>query len=226
MWSWDPVDPVDSIEMLSKEFASTEVRKYAVSRLAMGTDEDILSMLLQLVQALRFESDGDSPLANLLISRSISNFSLASFFFWYLQGEDARVRDREPIFSKRLHLFRLEAHNHKFYSRLKKEHELVGFLVSIQQEVSNLSIKDRKEKIGWLQIHLKKADFSNYVDTPLPLDPSKRLLRIIPEKAHIFKSAMSPLRINFETNAGEYSVCFSLPLSLSFFLVKQRTHLM
>ncbi|TKR96795.1 hypothetical protein L596_010764 [Steinernema carpocapsae] len=54
---WDPIDPVDALELLSPDFHNIHVRKYAVSRLEVAETDKILLYLPQLVQALRYDGD-------------------------------------------------------------------------------------------------------------------------------------------------------------------------
>uniref|UniRef100_A0A915AJ48 Phosphatidylinositol 3-kinase catalytic subunit type 3 n=2 Tax=Parascaris univalens TaxID=6257 RepID=A0A915AJ48_PARUN len=54
--SWQPVDAGDALELLSPAFLDGRVRRYAVSRLAHASPEQILLYLPQLVQALKYES--------------------------------------------------------------------------------------------------------------------------------------------------------------------------
>ncbi|VDK50743.1 unnamed protein product [Anisakis simplex] len=53
--SWQPVDAGDALELLSPAFLDGRVRRYAVSRLAHASSEQILLYLPQLVQALKYE---------------------------------------------------------------------------------------------------------------------------------------------------------------------------
>lgn len=56
MEDWAPMDVEDALELLSPQFRHPIVRKYAVSRLKEAVDEELLLYLLQLVQALKYES--------------------------------------------------------------------------------------------------------------------------------------------------------------------------
>ena len=55
---WQPLDPEDTLELLTSKFTQPMVRQYAVERLSCSSDEDLLLYLLQLVQALRYEDLG------------------------------------------------------------------------------------------------------------------------------------------------------------------------
>lgn len=50
------MDAGDALELLSPAFLDGRVRRYAVSRLAHASPEQILLYLPQLVQALKYES--------------------------------------------------------------------------------------------------------------------------------------------------------------------------
>ncbi|CUM63192.1 uncharacterized protein PRCAT00000761001 [Priceomyces carsonii] len=94
----------------------TFLRKFAVDRLKLASSDELLLYLLQLVQALRYESwiydknvvpfvgntqnfqmidelNSDNnilryPLAKFLIDRSIKNETLGNFFYWYVKVEN------------------------------------------------------------------------------------------------------------------------------------------
>ena len=93
----------------------TFLRKMAVDRLRLASSDELLLYLLQLVQALKYESliydkktpyiqdtehfemanelndDNDllkSPLAKFLIEKSIENPNLGNFFYWYVKVEN------------------------------------------------------------------------------------------------------------------------------------------
>lgn len=53
---WAPMYVDDALELLSSKFTHPAVRRYAVKRLKNAANEDLLLYLLQLVQALKYES--------------------------------------------------------------------------------------------------------------------------------------------------------------------------
>ena len=55
---WSVVEIEDALELLSKDFQGlTEVRRHAVQCLESASDSDLQLYLLQLVQALRYDSE-------------------------------------------------------------------------------------------------------------------------------------------------------------------------
>lgn len=93
---WEPIDVADALELLSVTFREPIVRKYAVSRIAIADDEELLCYLLQLVQALRYEANTEfGPLAEFLMERAAKSSDLGYYFFWYVtvECEDKRYKD-------------------------------------------------------------------------------------------------------------------------------------
>uniref|UniRef100_A0A336M345 Phosphatidylinositol 3-kinase catalytic subunit type 3 n=1 Tax=Culicoides sonorensis TaxID=179676 RepID=A0A336M345_CULSO len=56
MVQWTPMDVEDALELLTPAFKHPTVRRYAITRLNQAPDDDLLLYLLQLVQALKYES--------------------------------------------------------------------------------------------------------------------------------------------------------------------------
>lgn len=72
-----------------------KLRVFAVDRLRQANSDELLLYLLQLVQALKYEtvtegSDAlkEAPLARFLIEKSVQNGKLGNFFYWYVKVEN------------------------------------------------------------------------------------------------------------------------------------------
>lgn len=74
--------PQVALEFLDSEFTDEYVREFAVAVLKQLPDDKLEGVLLQLVQALKFEAHHDSPLARFLIGRALQNRRIGHFFFW------------------------------------------------------------------------------------------------------------------------------------------------
>lgn len=120
---WRRLDIPDALKLLGKHvaFQTNLVRQYAIDTLATAPDVELRLYLLQLVQALKYEtmpgpdtrsntgssssennqqsSSRLSPLASFLIGRATGNLQLANYLYWYLKVElqdatyGARYRD-------------------------------------------------------------------------------------------------------------------------------------
>jgi phosphatidylinositol 3-kinase len=112
---WQRIDVADALKLLGREkaFRRPLIREYAVNMLAVASDEELLTYLLQLVQALRYDdidlntsnniqatdttedniktntisNTALSPLATFLIQRGCSSLSVANYLYWYLKVE-------------------------------------------------------------------------------------------------------------------------------------------
>ncbi|KAG2387755.1 hypothetical protein C9374_001349 [Naegleria lovaniensis] len=159
---WSEIDTVDALELLSRFFKNVKVvRDYAVKILRKADDAAILDVLLQLVQALRYEVEVnsvklyESELAQFLLERASVNFHVANNLNWYLA-----VETEDPKFGE--HFLELR---HKFFIHLKKNSPL--FLEKI---IRQGRMVDTLSKIGY---HLKGLKISR------------------PEKITIFKKILS-----------------------------------
>jgi phosphatidylinositol 3-kinase len=57
MLKWQPMDVEDALELLGPKYKNyPKIRSYAISRLRLASNEDLILYLLQLVQALRYEN--------------------------------------------------------------------------------------------------------------------------------------------------------------------------
>lgn len=103
LWGQD-IGIDDALELLGPGFTDRRVRAFAVERLKIADDEEIMLYLLQLVQALKFEhrqaptksqrrreaakvDPGEDGLAQFLIDRAAANPNFATTFHWYLAIE-------------------------------------------------------------------------------------------------------------------------------------------
>jgi len=103
----NPIEVTDALKLLGKHvaFQTNLVRSYAIDTLAAAPDSELRLYLLQLVQALKYETMDEqsttprtslgsskvtmpvSSLATFLINRAASNLELANYFYWYLKVE-------------------------------------------------------------------------------------------------------------------------------------------
>lgn len=219
---WTEIDVDDALELLGPVFDNTAVRAYAVDRLRKADDEELLTYLLQLVQALKFEkisleTDGDtivdSSLAGFLISRASKNFMLGNYLHWYLMVEcDDRsaeqAKNHRKLFAKVEYDFMTELMQVPGGPERRKQLLRQGELITVLSKISK-DLRNGRENRPRMIEHLKKylADPKNEVvaidpPLPLPLDPSVFIIGCYPEESSVFKSSLFPLFINFKTSDG------------------------
>ncbi|TYZ69132.1 hypothetical protein PybrP1_003430 [[Pythium] brassicae (nom. inval.)] len=211
-----------------KEFKHEIVRNFAVSTLAKAKNEELFDFLLQLVQALRYEKsaaaaaigtssrggaalaeDGSAapdalgPLARFLIERSSTSFQMANYFFWYLKVEAGDVSQDAHIFRQVLTrlLDELQQGDEKrpIYDMITAQRAFMDQILAIhnraREEKGKKGLKEEKlrqllkHQLAWPKGHVVR----------MPLDPDVHLSGIVPSSAKMFKSAMYPAVIQFQT---------------------------
>jgi len=213
---WAIVDIQDLLELLGKAFvgAAPWVREYVVDALRnRASDAQLLSYLLPLVQAVQYERTlpmppAECPLAELLIKRALANVEIANFLHWFLQVE--RCDPRHGSHFAEVHdsfLQQLHVTASNVSAALRQQEYLVGAL-SQAAAVLKASGESRPKRINRLQAMfegsellspLKATDTSDSLRALLmPLDPRVRIVACIPQRAMVFKSAMSPLGLTFQ----------------------------
>lgn len=116
---WTDISIDDALELLGPEpsFHNKDVRAFAVRKLENSPLEDIQLVLLQLVQAIKFEVleyvdlntldkleekvqsrvvryVTESPLVEFLVSRGVECWTLGNYLYWYLAPFDFRFLQR------------------------------------------------------------------------------------------------------------------------------------
>jgi phosphatidylinositol 3-kinase len=219
---WAEIDIDDALELLGPHFDHPVVRSYAVERLKKADDEELQLYLLQLVQALKYEAPGegdDSSLAQFLITRAASSFTLGNFFHWYLMVEISDFSsDQEPehrdLFAKVEYDFMVELEKTpegvETRNTFRRQGELLTILAKISKDV-RFSGGDRSTKLARLKKALAdpKNELTNFEPLPLPLDPSVYITGIDPEDCNVLKSSLLPMVLNFRTSSSEkYPIIF------------------
>jgi phosphatidylinositol 3-kinase len=219
---WAEIDVDDALELLGRDFRHSIVRRHAVDRLKKADDDELLLYLLQLVQALKYEADGegdDSSLARFLINRATESFMLGNFFHWYLMVEisdtsNEQAPEHRDLFAKVEYDFMLELEKtpqgKDIRRTLKRQGELVTILAKISKDV-RFDRGARPQKLERLKKLLSdpKNELINFDPLPLPLDPSVIVTGIYPDHANVLKSSLFPMIINFKTVTNKkYPVIF------------------
>jgi hypothetical protein len=88
LYEWDTPGPEDALILLDHRLPEPKVRAFAVQCLGQMGDSELRQYMLQLIQALKFETFHDSALARFLLRRALSNpVLIGHIFFWYLKAE-------------------------------------------------------------------------------------------------------------------------------------------
>ncbi|KAL0579966.1 Phosphatidylinositol (PI) 3-kinase [Marasmius crinis-equi] len=226
---WSEINVDDALELLGPGTVDSRVRAFAVRQLARADDDDLRLYLLQLVQALKFESAAtvqkssraisydDSGLADFLIERGVRNRILGNRLYWYLIVEVELEEDKvvSKMYGRVVFKFMqkiLESENGSDRRELlRRQGQLVETLAKRARELRT-SKDPRPKKIEKLRSVLSesKNGLSNISPPlPLPLDATIEITGIVPEKCTIFKSSLFPFLLYFHSSDGsEFPVMF------------------
>ena len=232
LYKWKTVEMGDILYMLSRKFSVNNlyvqeitdkkttindlnglklVRKFAISKLDKLDDKNINFILLQLVQALKYEDNEENPLANFLIEKCSKNIELATSLYWFLKVEKDNSdqkgkKDKEEpkiitiyreIFDKFVEKIKS---NNEIYENIQKQEEFHTNLINISNELMKYKRAEQKknhvrEILNNQSEGLGKEMIKHF---PLPLYPHSQVCGTIPEKCTVFASAKCPVKYDFK----------------------------
>ena len=227
---WKTVEICDILYMLSRKFSVNKlypntngvqdnfegmkkIRQYAIKKLSNHSNEELNFILLQLVQAIRYEDismkNVNSPLVQFLIERCCKDIILSSSFFWFIECESDtndqghKISEVNETITKIYGLIR-----DKFFEDIKKYPENfkiinneVGFkseLVKISAALSKVGKVENKKKELHNLIDNNEKTFMQETEYYLPIDPKLKIKGTITESCTVFKSAKCPVKYTFK----------------------------
>nr|KAF6374935.1 phosphatidylinositol-4-phosphate 3-kinase catalytic subunit type 2 gamma [Pipistrellus kuhlii] len=191
---WKFSHPLEALGLLTSSFPDQEIRKVAVQQLDSLPNDELLDYLPQLVQAIKFEWNLESPLVQLLLHRSLQSIQIAHRLFWLLK--DAQNEAYFKSWYQKL-LAALQFCAGKALSdEFSKEMKLIEILGGIGGKVKSASELQRqdvlKKEIGRLE------EFFQSIHTcHLPLNPAVYIKGIDHKACSYFTSNALPLKITF-----------------------------
>ena len=189
--AWSPMPPKAALELLDANFDDIEVRACAVKWLEVLSDNEVMALLLQLVQALKYEPYIDCALARFLLKRALNNRILGHQFFWYLSSEM-----EDPSVSVRFGLM-LEAYlrgSGTFMEDLVKQSDVISKLVEVANVIKN--VKSNQERKEALNIELSKISIPSEFQISLDVRMQAKALKV--DKCKFMDSKKLPLWCVFE----------------------------
>lgn len=228
MQNWEKIDKEDALHLLSYKFAAnnhysnnvskgiSEVRKYAVSILSRCTPNEICSILLQLVQALRYEDYKDSPLKELLLQNATSDKDIGVSLYWYLLVE---TQGTPGVVTENYVTIFLELEK-KLKSLNENTFKIIESQINLKNELLEISAQIKKSKRDTSNIEKKKQKLRSLIETnnlgeftecvPSYLDSSLMLTGIIPEQSSVFMSKQYPVKLAFKLRDSDmdYAMLF------------------
>ncbi|XP_065917806.1 phosphatidylinositol 4,5-bisphosphate 3-kinase catalytic subunit gamma isoform-like isoform X3 [Dysidea avara] len=166
------------------------VRAFAVERLRELNDDELISYLLQLVQALKFEINHDSALARFLLERALQNKLIGHFFFWH-----SRCEAQNPQYTARYDTL-LEAYlvgcGKAMLDSIINQVSTLEYFQKITNELQKAKCHTASDSQKMLKQLLMKHEFSNKTVIP-PYNPRMRYGNLKPEKCKVMQSKKMPM---------------------------------
>lgn len=82
--SWQPLSPLQALELFLPRYPDLEVREHAVRWISAMPNDQLVDFLPQLLQALKHDTYEASPMAALLLSKSLESPRIAHHLYWLL----------------------------------------------------------------------------------------------------------------------------------------------
>ena len=189
--SWADLRPEVALELLDANFGDEHVRAYAVSRLELLSDDEVVDFLVQLIQVLKFEPYHDNALSRFLLTRALRSKRVGHHFFWHLKAEM-----EQPEVSVRFALL-LEAYlrgSQLDTDELIKQNNVMQKLLETALAIKTVKgAYDKKEVL-----HNRLSKLSLPEGFQLSLNPKLQARSLIIEKCKFMDSKKLPLWLVFE----------------------------
>ncbi|KAI1309369.1 Phosphatidylinositol 4,5-bisphosphate 3-kinase catalytic subunit beta isoform [Halotydeus destructor] len=195
---WPLMKPESALGLLDYSFADTAVREYAVKCLDNMADDDLLLYLLQLVQALKYESYLHNDLALFLLRRALNNRHVGHHLFWLLRS-DMTDPSCTVVFGLLLEAYCRGAKDHM--TDLMKQIDAMKLLQNLSEAIKVEAIKNKlsKEKQAKYLVEKlsEKYTISQLSKVTSPLDAYVKVERLKSDKCKVMDSKMKPFWLTF-----------------------------
>jgi hypothetical protein len=190
--SWPQVPPVNALELLGGQYSDTKVRFFAVKCLYELRDHELADYLLQLVQALKYETYYDSALSKYLLIRSLANRAVVGQpFFWHLMTECQSSKAHVTRYAMLLEAYLRGCGEHR--TELQMQWMLIKQLRDVASVLKNVNPSDRNT---FLRSKLQQIRMPS--EYTLPLHAGLRVKGIVVDKCKWLSSVTVPLWLAFE----------------------------
>lgn len=191
---WKFSHPLEALGLLTSSFPDQEIRNVAVQQLDNLLNDELLEYLPQLVQAVKFEWNLESPLVQLLLHRSLQSVQIAHRLYWLLK--DAQNEAYFKSWYQKLLAALQFCAGKALRDEFSKEQKLIKILGDIGEKVKTASDPQRQEvlkkELGRLEEFFWCAKTCH-----LPLNPALCVQGIDGDACSYFTSNALPLKITF-----------------------------
>lgn len=212
--SWQPLSPLQALELILPRYPDMEVRAHAVRWISAMPNDQLVDFLPQLLQALKHDTYEASPMASFLLSRALESPRIAHHLYWQLvhslpgdspqNSNDTLSIDMDVAFITQARYTRrnqmmlralLATCGEKLASRFLAQDMMCKSLADCA-----LNVKQCKESLRQKTL-IQGLDSVDQIlmgrPTSLPLGPGMEVVGVNSRTSDYFHSATLPLKINF-----------------------------
>jgi len=224
---WADIGLEDALPLLSNRFAAnsfynkelasnlklipvyTAIRRKAVETLLSQDEEVIELILLQLVQAYRYENFRESTLEEFFREKMTTSLKMANSYHWLVYLEKENKANNEGIILEQFtqlygyFMDKLEEDHPDYFENITLQLAFRENNVKTAYEIRNCK-GDNKEQVAMLRKTItngKEQDLTNLNNgqgVPMSANLDYYLHKVVVEKSKVFTSATRPLRLPFK----------------------------
>uniref|UniRef100_A0A8D2Q406 Phosphatidylinositol 4-phosphate 3-kinase C2 domain-containing subunit alpha n=2 Tax=Varanus komodoensis TaxID=61221 RepID=A0A8D2Q406_VARKO len=206
---WAPLLPLTALELLDYNFADHEVRTKAVHWIEAISDDELVDILPQFVQALKYETYLDNSLVRFLLARALGNIRIAHYLYWLLKDTLHDIK-HGMRYEHILGAF-LSVCGKRLREELEKQTRLVQILGMVAEKVKQASGSARQIALQSGMERVQSFFLKN--KCRLPLSPSLVAKELNVKACSYFSSNAVPLRIalvNADPLGEEINIMFKV----------------
>uniref|UniRef100_W4VRG7 Putative phosphotidylinositol 3 kinase 68d n=1 Tax=Corethrella appendiculata TaxID=1370023 RepID=W4VRG7_9DIPT len=212
--SWSTLTPLQALELLLPRYPDLEVRVQAVKWISKMSNDQLVDFLPQLLQALKHDTYEGSPLAFLLLGRSLESPRIAHSLYWLLihslpgdTPQNMSPLDNQSVDDSFVNQSRYHRRNQlmlrallaicgeKLSSRFLSQNIMCKTLGDAAQSVK---LAKESHRLQILKQHLESVNQSlRECPTSLPLGPALEVSGISVKNCNYFNSNTLPLKISY-----------------------------
>uniref|UniRef100_A0A7N6BL09 Phosphatidylinositol-4-phosphate 3-kinase n=1 Tax=Anabas testudineus TaxID=64144 RepID=A0A7N6BL09_ANATE len=192
---WACLGHLDALGLLHASFPDQELRRTAVQWMDSISDPELMDVLPQLVQALKYECYLDSSLVRFLLRRAIGDVRIAHYLFWLLKDnlQDSQFSARYQHLLAAL----LCCVGRGLRDEVDRQCWLVSILTKVAQKVRDATPSNRQCVLRESLDEMKQFFLMN-TSCRLPLNPALLVKGINIQLCSFFNSNAVPLKLSFQ----------------------------
>ena len=193
-----------------------EVRNFAVKFLEKFDSNQLNFILLQLVQALRYEDETESQLKHFLLTRCSTEIELATSLYWFLSVEaddsDSKISSNKssansskdlinPMiqFYKNIFMQFENSLSEDVAEKIASQKRIREKLIKISNELAKARYEEGKRArlLNLIKNEQTTYEMNKFTPLSLPINPNIKINGTIADACRVFKSAKYPVKYSF-----------------------------